>query len=60
VKLSIREGHRLKVSDDEMLRDICEPRDEITGGRREQHNEGLHNLYSSPNIIQMIKSRKDI
>jgi hypothetical protein len=27
------------------------------GGRRKLHNEELHNLYSSPSIIQMIKSR---
>jgi hypothetical protein len=60
VKLGIREGHRLKVSDDGMLRGICGPRDEIIRGCRELHNEGLHNLYSSPNIIQMIKSRKMI
>jgi hypothetical protein len=32
-------------------------RDEVTGGRRKLHNEELHNLYSSPCIIRMIKSR---
>jgi hypothetical protein len=32
-------------------------RDEVTGGWRKLHNEELHNLYSSPNIIRMIKSR---
>jgi hypothetical protein len=32
-------------------------RDEVTGDWRKQHNEELHNLYSSPNIIRMIKSR---
>jgi hypothetical protein len=39
---------------------ICpEPkRDEVTGDWRKLHNEGLHNLYSSPNIIRMIKSRR--
>jgi hypothetical protein len=31
-------------------------RDEVTGGWRKLHNEELHNLYSSPNIIRMIKS----
>jgi hypothetical protein len=30
---------------------------EVTGGWRKLHNEKLHNLYSSPNIIRMIKSR---
>jgi hypothetical protein len=29
----------------------------VTGGLRKLHNEGLHNLYSSPSIIRMIKSR---
>jgi hypothetical protein len=32
-------------------------RDEVTGGWRKLHNEELHNLHSSPNIIRMIKSR---
>jgi hypothetical protein len=31
-------------------------RDEVTGDWRKLHNEELHNLYSSPNIIRMIKS----
>jgi hypothetical protein len=33
-------------------------RDEVTGGWRKLHNEELHNLYSSPNIIVTIKSRR--
>jgi hypothetical protein len=32
--------------------------DEVTGGWRKLHNEELHNLYSSPSIIRMIKSRR--
>jgi hypothetical protein len=40
------------------LRRIFGPkRDEVTGGWRNLHNEELHNLYSSPRIIIMIKSR---
>jgi hypothetical protein len=31
--------------------------DEVTGGWRKLHNEELHNVYSSPSIIRMIKSR---
>jgi hypothetical protein len=31
---------------------------EVTGGWRKLHNEALHNLYSSPSIIRMIKSRR--
>jgi hypothetical protein len=30
----------------------------MTGGWRKVHNEKLHNLYSSPNIIRMMKSRR--
>jgi hypothetical protein len=38
---------------------IFEPkRNEVTGGWRKLHNEELHNFYSSPNIIRMIKSRR--
>jgi hypothetical protein len=33
-------------------------RDEMTRDWRKIHNEELHNLYSSPNIIRMIKSRR--
>jgi hypothetical protein len=33
-------------------------RDEVTGGWRKLQEEELHNLYSSPNIIIMIKSRR--
>jgi hypothetical protein len=33
-------------------------RDDVTGDWRKLHNEELHNLYSSPNIIRMIKSRR--
>jgi hypothetical protein len=41
-----------------VLRRIFGPkRDEVTGVWRKLHNEELHNLYSSPDIIRMIKSR---
>jgi hypothetical protein len=33
-------------------------RDEATGGWRKLHNENLHNVYCSPNIIKLIKSRR--
>jgi hypothetical protein len=47
------------VSENRVLRKIFGPkRDEVTGGWRKLHNEELHNLYSSPNIIRMIKSRR--
>jgi hypothetical protein len=59
------------VSDNRALRRIFGPkRDEVTGGWKKLHNEGLHNLYpspsiirmnnmySSPSIVRMIKSRR--
>jgi hypothetical protein len=47
------------VFEDGMLRRIFGPkRDEVTGGWRKLHNEELLNLYSSPSIIRMIKSRR--
>jgi hypothetical protein len=50
--------HRLRVSENKVLRRIFGPmRDEITGGWRKLHNGKLHNLYSSPTIIRIIKSR---
>jgi hypothetical protein len=51
--------NRLRVSENRVLRRIFGPkRDEVTGGWRKLHNEELHNLYSSPSIIRIIKSRK--
>jgi hypothetical protein len=42
-----------------VLRRIFGPkRDEVTGGRRKLHNEELHDLYSLPSIIRIIKSRR--
>jgi hypothetical protein len=46
------------VFENRVLRIVFGPkRDEVTGGWRKLHNEEFHNLYSSPNIIRMIKSR---
>jgi len=42
-----------------VLRRIFGPkRDEVTGERRELHNEELNGLYPSPNVVQVIKSRR--
>jgi hypothetical protein len=47
------------VFEDRVLRGIFGPkRDEVTGEWRKLHNEELHNLYSSPDIIRQVKSRR--
>jgi hypothetical protein len=57
--LTLREEHRLWVFEDRVLRRIFGPkRDEVTGEWRKLHNKELHELYSSPSIIRIIKSRR--
>jgi hypothetical protein len=57
--LTLREEHTPKVFENRVLRRIFGPkRDEMTGGWRKLHNEELHDLYSSPSIIRIIKSRR--
>jgi hypothetical protein len=47
------------VFENRVLRRIFGPkRDEVTGGWRKLHNEELHDLYSSPSIIRIIRSRR--
>jgi len=55
----MREKHRLSVSKNMVLRKIFGPKtDEVTGECRKVHNEELNDLYSSPNIIWLMKSRR--
>jgi hypothetical protein len=57
--LTLREEHRLRVFENRVLRRIFGPmRDEVTREWRKLHNRELHNLYSSPDIIRQIKSRR--
>jgi hypothetical protein len=49
----------LRVFENRVLRRIFGPkRDEVTGGWRKLHNEELHDLYSSPSIVRVIKARR--
>jgi hypothetical protein len=57
--LTLREEHRLRVFENRVLRRIFGPtRGEVTGEWRKLHSGELHNLYSSPDIIRQIKSRR--
>jgi hypothetical protein len=53
------EEYRLRVFGNRVLRRIFGPKkDEVTGEWRKLHNGEIHNLYSSPDIIRHIKSRR--
>jgi hypothetical protein len=57
--VTLREEQRLRVFENRVLRRIFGPkRDEVTGEWRRLRNGELNDLYSSPNIIRVIKSRR--
>ena len=57
--LTVREELRLRVFENRVLRMIFGPkRDEVTGVLKKQHNEEFNDLYSSPKIVRVIKSRR--
>jgi hypothetical protein len=56
--LILGEEHRLRVFENRVLRKIFGPKREEDGSWRKLHNDELHSLYSSPNIVRMIKSRR--
>jgi hypothetical protein len=57
--LLLREEHRLRMFENRALRRIFgSKREEVAEGWRRLYNEELHNLYTSPKIIPVIKSRR--
>ena len=57
--LTLREERKLRVFENMVLRRIFGPRrDEVTGEWRRLHNKELNDLYSSPSIVGVIKSRR--
>jgi hypothetical protein len=54
----LREGHRLRIFENRVLRRIFGPKREEDGSWRKLHNDELHSLYSSPNIVRVIISRR--
>jgi hypothetical protein len=56
--LTLGEEHRLMVFENSVLRKVSGPKREEDGLWRKLHNDELHTLYSSPNIVRVIKSRR--
>ena len=57
--LTLREERRLRVFENRVLRRVFGPkRDEVSGEWRKLHNEELSDLYSLPNIVRVVKSRR--
>jgi hypothetical protein len=57
--LTLREGHRLRVFENRVLKRIFgSKRDKVTGEWRKLHNGELYNLYLSPDIIRKLRRRR--
>ena len=57
--LTLREERRLRVFENRVLRRVFGSKmDEVTGERRKLHNDELSDLYSLPNIVRVVKSRR--
>jgi hypothetical protein len=55
---TLREERRLRVFENRVLSRFGPKRDEVTGEWRKLHNEELNDLYSLPNIVRVVKSRR--
>ena len=56
--MTMREERRLRLFENRVLRVFGSRRDEVTGEWRKLHNEELWDLYSLPNIVRVVKSRR--
>jgi hypothetical protein len=56
--LTLREELRLRVFENRMMRIFGPKRDRVTGAWRKLHNAELNDLYSSPTIVRVIKTRR--
>ena len=56
--LTLREEHKLRMFENRVLRIFGPKRDGVTGEWRKLHNKELNDLYSSSNIVRVIKSRR--
>jgi hypothetical protein len=58
VSLFLAKEHRLRVFENRVLRRMFGSKREEDGSCRKLHNDELHSLYSSPNIVRVIKSTR--
>jgi hypothetical protein len=56
--LTLGEEYRLRIFENRLLRKICGPKREEDVSWKKLHNDELHDLYSSPNIVRVIKSKR--
>ena len=58
MRTTLREERRLRIFENRVLGRIFGPKRDANGEWRRLHNEELHSLYRSPNIVRVIKSRR--
>ena len=56
--LTLKEKRKLRVFENRILRQIFGPKRDENGEWRRLHNEELHSMYCSPNVVRVIKSRR--